>query len=207
MRSLKVVCAKFAGVRAHPNPGHGIPIAEPNPHHLNTATYCTHTSSEEEHPNQPYKLFPGKTLSLERCFSLDDVHAFCRLCHITDPIRLQISETQSRGYSACVVPELLYSGLFPAIIGTHFPGSIYVSQSLVFKSPVLLGDCLLAEVKAVHLRKIREKFRVEFATSCWKKEGNVLAVEGNAVAVLPSLVQQEVSKYQEIGLGNDVKRE
>eukprot|EP00250_Pteridium_aquilinum_P006083 c16066_g1_i2 orf=86-574(-) len=122
MRSLKVVCAKFAGVRAHPNPGHGIPIAEPNPHHLNTATYCTHTSSEEEHPNQPYKLFPGKTLSLERCFSLDDVHAFCRLCHITDPIRLQISETQSRGYSACVVPELLYSGLFPAIIGTHFSG-------------------------------------------------------------------------------------
>lgn len=178
MSPLQRVCARIAVLKTHRNLSHVV---------IGTQ------SSSGEHPNQPNKLFQGKTLCLERCFSLTDVHSFCQLCHITDPIHLDPSDAQHHGFSACIVPELMYAGLFPAIIGTHFPGSIYVSQRLEFKSPVLLGDCLIAEVKASHMRSVRDKYRVEFATSCWKKEGNVLAVEGIAIALLPSLFQ-EVTK-------------
>lgn len=95
------------------------PAAGPNPDRLERRTLCTETISEE-HTGQPHKLCEGKTISLERCFTLKDVQSFCQLCQITNPIHLELPEAQLCGFSACVVPELLYAGLFPAIIGTHF---------------------------------------------------------------------------------------
>ncbi|KAI5063803.1 hypothetical protein GOP47_0020473 [Adiantum capillus-veneris] len=111
-----------------------------------------------------------------------------KLCNVSDPIHLDLQEAHRHGLRACRVPELLYAGLFPAIIGTHFPGSIYISQTLHFRNPVFVEENLRAQVKAIHLRNFRDKHRVEFATSCWKEENNIVAVEGVAVALLPSLM-------------------
>lgn len=37
------------------------------------------------------------------------------------------------------------------------PGAVYVSQSLQFKLPVYIGDEVVAEVRALNLRKIKNK--------------------------------------------------
>ncbi len=40
-----------------------------------------------------------------------------------------------------VLPGILLASLFPAIIGTHFPGALYLTQSLAFKAPALVRAC------------------------------------------------------------------
>ncbi|KAH7388552.1 hypothetical protein KP509_16G081400 [Ceratopteris richardii] len=161
-----------------------------------------HASWEEHLTDQQDKLSIGKVFSLERCFSVDDVHSFSRLCNISDPVYLDSAGTQKHEFHACRVPELLYSGLFPAIIGTNFPGSIYVSQKLDFRSPVFVGESLRAEVKAISVRKFRDKYRVEYTTFCWKC-GDILVVEGIAVALLPSLLQG-INRSQVEGLKDNL---
>lgn len=37
------------------------------------------------------------------------------------------------------MPGMLLASLFPAIIGTQFPGAVYVSQSLSFRSPAAVS--------------------------------------------------------------------
>lgn len=148
---------------------------------------CTESASENMMADRYRELHEGQILRKERSFTLSDVRSFCQLCKNTNPIHLQHSSAKQLGFSDCVVPELLYAGLFPAIIGTHFPGSIYVSQRLEFKRPVLVGQHLLAEVRAINLRRVRDKYRVEFATFCWTKIEKFLVVDGTAVAVLANL--------------------
>ena len=40
--------------------------------------------------------------------------------------------------AGAVLPGMLMASLFPAIIGSHFPGALYLSQTLKFKAPALV---------------------------------------------------------------------
>jgi acyl dehydratase len=62
-----------------------------------------------------------------------------------------------------VVPGLLCSSLFPAIIGTQFPGSLYLEQSLHFKQKVYAGETVRARLVVEHLESRR---KVTFSTQC-----------------------------------------
>lgn len=43
------------------------------------------------------------------------------------------------GLPGPILPGILMASLFPAIIGTVFPGAIYASQTLKFREPALVG--------------------------------------------------------------------
>lgn len=95
-------------------------------------------------------------------FTQSDVDAFVRLTGDSNPIHA----SRASG-TAAVVPGLLCSSLFPAIIGSSFPGSLYLSQSLEFRSKVHVGDAIHARlvVKSVQGR------RTTFFTQCFKRGG------------------------------------
>lgn len=133
------------------------------------------------------QLKEGDTLRDERAFSREEVLTYSQLSHDSNPIHLDNSSAQRAGFKDAVVHGTLYAGLFPSLIASHFPGAIYVSQTLQFKAPVCIGDKLLTEVQALELREYRQKYRVKFATKCFKKEGMLLVLDGEAVALLPSL--------------------
>lgn len=42
------------------------------------------------------------------------------------------------GFSGQVLPGVLCASLFPALIGSNFPGAIYLSQTLKFRAPALV---------------------------------------------------------------------
>jgi 3-hydroxybutyryl-CoA dehydratase len=43
-----------------------------------------------------------------------------------------------------VLPGILCAAMFPALIGSHFPGAIYLSQTLKFRQPALVRlPCIL----------------------------------------------------------------
>ncbi|KAG0575687.1 hypothetical protein M758_5G025100 [Ceratodon purpureus] len=134
----------------------------------------------------PAVVQEGQKFEMERCFTTQDVASYVSLCGDTNPIHTCDSAAQSAGFQGRVVQGMLYAGLFPAIIGSHFDGAVYVSQTLNFRSPVLVGDALCAEVEVTAVKKLRHHYRVTFATHCYKKGDPAVLLGGEAVALLPA---------------------
>lgn len=109
-------------------------------------------------------------LTRTRAFSQSDIDAFVALTGDGNKIH---SGTHERA----VVPGLLAAALFPAIIGSRYPGALYARQELHFKSPVLVGDTVTATVKLLELRRALAWWETVLHTS----DGQ-LAVQGSAVS-------------------------
>jgi acyl dehydratase len=94
-------------------------------------------------------LQPGATFYLAKCFSQEDIDQFTSLTGDSNPIHRAANppvEPSGRpaatkdaaAPSSSVVPGILTASLFPAIIGSNFQGALYLSQTLRFKSSVLV---------------------------------------------------------------------
>lgn len=78
-----------------------------------------------------------KIHSVERIFTQGDVDAFVNLTGDSNPIHTGTKQ-------APIVPGLLASSLFPALIGSSYPGAIYAKQDLKFIHSILVcHPCLL----------------------------------------------------------------
>ena len=75
-------------------------------------------------------LLPGASLCLERIFTAEDVHAFASLTGDSNPVH------QPGGGAAggAIVPGMLTASMFASLIGSSFPGALYLSQTLKFKA-------------------------------------------------------------------------
>lgn len=67
----------------------------------------------------------------QRTFGQQDVGTFVNLTGDQNPVHLAQSDST-------VVPGLLVASLFPAIIGSKYPGTLYARQDLKFERPVLV---------------------------------------------------------------------
>ena len=63
------------------------------------------------------------------------------------------------------------------------PGCIYVSQTLNFRRPVRIGDCITAHVTVMEMWP--EKRRVRFDCVCRNEEAKAV-LEGEAILLVPS---------------------
>uniref|UniRef100_A0A0E0KZA8 MaoC-like domain-containing protein n=2 Tax=Oryza punctata TaxID=4537 RepID=A0A0E0KZA8_ORYPU len=132
----------------------------------------------------------GDTLRERRHFTDGEVEAYARVSGDRNPVHLDdIFARQVGGFDrGCVVHGMLVASLFPALIAAHFPGAVYARQSLKFAAPVYVGDEVLVQVQALHIRASTTKHIVKFGTKCFTSDSdNLLAVDGEALAVLPSL--------------------
>jgi 3-hydroxybutyryl-CoA dehydratase len=158
-----------------------------------SASYSTHPSRPPTPPKTPPAPRPtaGEVLSLSRCFAQGDVDTFAWMTGDFNPIH-QVSSTDSHddytiststsasASSTPLVPGLLVASTFPALIGTHFPGTQYGSQTLRFRRPVPVGALVDAQVECTRVLANVAKFR----TIC-RMNGEVV-VEGEAAAIWPS---------------------
>ncbi|PNW75799.1 hypothetical protein CHLRE_12g560100v5 [Chlamydomonas reinhardtii] len=81
----------------------------------------------------------GAEASVTRAFSAEEVKHFVLLTGDANPIHASDVAAKTAGFSAPVLPGILVASLFPAIIGSQFPGTVYVSQTLRFRSPALFS--------------------------------------------------------------------
>ncbi|XP_062184601.1 3-hydroxyacyl-[acyl-carrier-protein] dehydratase, mitochondrial-like [Phragmites australis] len=51
-----------------------------------------------------------------------------------------------------VVHGMLVASLFPSLIAACFPSAVYAGQTLEFAAPVYVGDEVVAQVQALHIR-------------------------------------------------------
>lgn len=126
-----------------------------------------------------YLLVEGYALERSVTFTDQTVSDFLKLTGDTNPIHAEQSQAASAGFSEPVVPGILLASLFPALIGSHFPGAVYASQTLSFRRPAVVGEEVTARVAV----KSKRGGKVVFTTECISTGGQVL-VDGTALAII-----------------------
>lgn len=162
-------------------------------------------------PDPPPPFSPGETrltppplspphsheLSTSRTFTQADVSAFTSLTGDANPIHATRKEgtgttstTSSSNTHRPVVPGLLTASLFPALVGTAWPGAVYARQALRFVGVVGVGEGVVAVVRVDRVRRRGGDGSrvVSFKTTATRGAGGEVVVEGEALAVLsPSM--------------------
>jgi acyl dehydratase len=164
-----------------PTHTHGMPVAP--------SLLLTHKKNRDE-------------LSTTRTFSPADVAAFTRLTGDANPLHHDHHTGEASGGGGRPpppVPGLLTASLFPALVGSAWPGAVYARQTLRFSDRLGVGDAVAAAVRVERVRvrsgggggsggsgEAPPTAVVTFATTARRVggDGRVL-VQGEAVAVLP----------------------
>lgn len=81
----------------------------------------------------------GRLFERRACFEQAAVDAFVGLTGDANPIHSDAAAARAAGFEGPIVPGIMMASLFPAIIGSSFPGAVYLSQSLRFSHPALVG--------------------------------------------------------------------
>ena len=125
----------------------------------------------------------GDTYAIRRTFTREDVATFAKLCGDNNPIHLDDEAAKKLGFPRAIVHGQLVASLFSYILGTYLPGpqSVYVSQGVQFRAPVLVGDEVEARVTVVKFRA--DKGLIDTETTVTRVRDNVVAISGNSLGM------------------------
>lgn len=108
-----------------------------------------------------------------------DVVNYAGLSLDINPIHLNNEYAKNSIFKERIVHGMLTSGLISAVLGTKLPGegSIYLSQSLKFISPVKMGDTITAKAEIIDINP--EKKIITLRTTCTNQDKSIV-VDGEA---------------------------
>jgi 3-hydroxybutyryl-CoA dehydratase len=123
---------------------------------------------------------PGDSASLSLTVLQSVVEGFGEVVGDKNPIHFDDAFAKTTRFGRRIAHGMLSASLISAVIGNELPGpgSIYISQTLEFTSPVYLGDELTAKVTVVAVRQDKPIATLE--TICSNQDGAVV-VKGEAV--------------------------
>ncbi|KAI8468201.1 MAG: hypothetical protein J3K34DRAFT_523103 [Monoraphidium minutum] len=154
-----------------------------------TAVRAARAAAAAAHAAQrsAHALAAGAVFTMDRTFDAAAVGTFTALTGDTNPIHaaaqpggLEQQHEPPHQPPQPVVPGLLLASLFPAIIGSNFPGALYLTQSLAFRSRCAVGEPVTAEVTVT----AASGGRVRFATACRSAADGRTLVDGAALALM-----------------------
>ena len=137
-------------------------------------------------PNAPIALEDldeGMTVSIEQTVSREDVAGFGEATGDFNPLHFDAEFAATTVFGAPIAHGILSAGYISAVIGTRLPGpgTIYLSQQLMFRSPVRIGDTGTARVTVAAVDRDRRRVRLE--TTCLV--GDEVVLEGEALVLVP----------------------
>ena len=128
----------------------------------------------------------GGLLSRARTFTREDVRTFAELTGDANPIHFNSdgemgNDDASKHHQKAIVHGALLVSMFPALVGSAFPGSKYLSQTAKFRRECDVGATVKATVRK--MRETRGGTIAEFETivKCAEDEEKVY-VDGVALA-------------------------
>jgi 3-hydroxybutyryl-CoA dehydratase len=128
-------------------------------------------------------LAVGMEASYAKKISNEDVLAFAELSGDTNPVHLDDAYAAQTMFKQRIAHGFLTASLISTVLGTKLPGPgcIYLSQSLKFRAPVMIGDEVVATAKITSLDA--EKGRAVIATQCAVNGKSV--IDGEALMMVP----------------------
>jgi 3-hydroxybutyryl-CoA dehydratase len=129
------------------------------------------------------ELKVGMSAVYSRTITDTDLRNFSGVSGDTNPMHLNEEYAKTTPFKKGIVHGMLTASLLSTVIGTKLPGPgcLYVSQTLLFKAPVHVGDTVYA--RAILIELLTEKRRAKLLTQCLVRDCVVL--EGEAVVQLP----------------------
>ncbi len=128
----------------------------------------------------------GDNAALSRTITDEDIRDFAEVVGDNNPIHLDESFAKKSRFGRCIAHGMWGGALISAVLGTRLPGAgtIFLSQSLKFLSPVFPGDTITAQVTLINIRE--EKPILTFETIC-KNQNNDICIEGEAKVLFEQL--------------------
>jgi 3-hydroxybutyryl-CoA dehydratase len=102
-----------------------------------------------------------------------------------NPIHFDPVYAKSTRFKEPIAHGMIAACFVSGLMGMKFPGpgTIYLSQTLKFLSPVRVGDLITARAEII---EILEKGRLRLKTTCRKRDGS-LVLDGEAVVIRPKV--------------------
>jgi len=133
-------------------------------------------------------LSVGMSETMAKSVSAEDIVGFADITGDTNPVHLCHDFAAGTMFKERIAHGMLSASFISAVLGTRLPGPgcIYLSQSLRFRAPVMIGDHVVATatVKEVH----PEKGRIVLETNC--KVGDKVVVDGEALLLVSRRMDQ-----------------
>ncbi len=126
----------------------------------------------------------GQSYTTVNVVSGADVVKFSEVTGDVNPIHLDEEYGKNSIFGECIAHGMISAGYISAIFGTKFPGpgTIYLSQSLKFKAPVMIGATVETTVKITEMNLRRKRVTLE----CECKVGDTIVLTGEAQLMVPS---------------------
>ncbi len=126
----------------------------------------------------------GMTEQIEKVLGNDEVQTFADLTGDNNPIHLNEEYAATTMFKGRIAHGMLTASLISNILGTKLPGTgaIYLSQSVRFRAPVMVGDTV---VVSATVSDMNEKRKI-VTLSCQCKVGDVLVLDGEAKVMVSS---------------------
>jgi 3-hydroxybutyryl-CoA dehydratase len=112
-----------------------------------------------------------------------DIMAFAGVSGDTNPIHLHDGFARSTRFGQRIAHGMLSGSFISTVIGTRLPGpgSVYVSQTMNFMAPVLIGETITAVATVTAIDERRR--RVTLKTQCLN--GDKVVIDGEATILVP----------------------
>ena len=112
-----------------------------------------------------------------------DVVMFAGITGDFNPAHIDQVSAEKGRFGGRIAHGMLSASFISTVLGTRMPGpgTIYLSQSLRFTAPVMIGDTVTARVEVA---EILPKRRLRLTTTVVKQDGTAV-VEGEAVVLAP----------------------
>ena len=112
-----------------------------------------------------------------------DVVLFAGITGDLNPAHIDQVSAEKGRFGGRIAHGMLSASFISTVLGTRMPGpgTIYLSQSLRFTAPVMIGDTVTARVEVA---EVLPKRRLRLTTTVVKQDGTSV-VEGEAVVLAP----------------------
>lgn len=113
-----------------------------------------------------------------------DVVGFANLSGDHNPIHLSDHFAKKTRFGGRIAHGLYTASLISAILGTRLPGpgAVYLSQTLNFKAPVMIGDVVEIAVEVVEMTEAGRRVRLH----CECKVDGKVVLDGEAIVMVPA---------------------
>ena len=112
-----------------------------------------------------------------------DIAAFAGVSGDTNPIHLHDGFAKTTRFGQRIAHGMLSGSFISTVIGTRLPGpgAVYISQTMNFMAPVMIGDTITAVATVSAIDDKRR--RVTLKTQCLN--GDKVVIDGEAVVLVP----------------------
>ena len=129
------------------------------------------------------ELQVGQTADFTKTVTEADVVMFAGITGDLNPAHIDQVWAEASRFGGRIAHGMLSASFISTVLGTRMPGpgTIYLSQSLRFTAPVMIGDTVTARVEVA---EVMPKRRLRLTTTVVKQDGTTV-VEGEAVVLAP----------------------